>query len=404
MDVARVPAAGDPAVAVVRVPAPVNVAEIACEVLVVGGGTGGVAAALAAARRGRRVCLVEETDWLGGQLTAQGVSALDEHDLIERFGGTASYYELRRAIRTHYERLGLDGAAPAATPGLLGHAARLRAAPSRSTRSTSCSHPFVEAGCLPVFLRAQAGRGATPPTRRIEAVTVHRPRRLRSCVRFRPEFVIDATELGDLLPLAGVDYRIGAETIAETGEPHAQPESASRTASRASPTPSPPSARRRRAARIPRPAKYEHYRDSQPYSLTIEVHGGEIYGEESGWLAYRLFEQHARHQGVAVDLPPADRRASAPPCLAHDLTMFNWPGNDYRDATILDVPAAGRRRQRCRTPSASASASFTGCRPRRRPRATGWVRPSSGSGRTSWARSTASRSIRTSARRAGSVP
>ena len=40
-----------------------------------------------------------------------------------------------------------------------------------------------------------------------------------------------------------------------------------------------------------RPEKYEHYRDTQPYSLTIEVHGGEIYGEESGWLSYRLFEQ-----------------------------------------------------------------------------------------------------------------
>ena len=81
--------------------------EIECEV-VVGGGTGGVAAALAAARRGRRVCLIEETDWLGGQLTAQGVSALDEHELIETFGGTASYYAAARAMRDHYR-----GARPA---------------------------------------------------------------------------------------------------------------------------------------------------------------------------------------------------------------------------------------------------------------------------------------------------
>ena len=36
--------------------------------------------------------------------------------------------------------------------------------------------------------------------------------------------------------------------------------------------------------------EYEHYRDTQPYSLNIEVHGGEIYGEESGWLEYRLFD------------------------------------------------------------------------------------------------------------------
>ena len=73
---------------------------VACDVLVVGGGTGGVAAALAAARRGRRVHLTEETDWIGGQLTAQGVSALDEHEHIEAFGGTASYYRLRNACAT----------------------------------------------------------------------------------------------------------------------------------------------------------------------------------------------------------------------------------------------------------------------------------------------------------------
>ena len=77
--------------------------EIECEVLVVGGGMGGVAAALAAARAGRSVLLTEETDWLGGQMTAQGVSALDEHRFIESFGGTASYAALRQAIRDIYQ-------------------------------------------------------------------------------------------------------------------------------------------------------------------------------------------------------------------------------------------------------------------------------------------------------------
>src|SRR5260370_41957951 len=76
--------------------------EIEGEVLVVGGGMGGVAAALAAARAGRSVLLTEETDWLGGQLTAQGVSALDEHRFIESFGGTTSYMALRQAIRDIY--------------------------------------------------------------------------------------------------------------------------------------------------------------------------------------------------------------------------------------------------------------------------------------------------------------
>ncbi len=47
---------------------PVN--ERQTDILIAGGGLGGVAGALAALRLGRRVILTEETDWLGGQLTA----------------------------------------------------------------------------------------------------------------------------------------------------------------------------------------------------------------------------------------------------------------------------------------------------------------------------------------------
>ncbi|MEO6746297.1 MAG: FAD-dependent oxidoreductase, partial [Caldimonas sp.] len=102
VDVMRVPASGDANVAVVQVGDTSAAEDIECDVLVAGGGMGGVAAALAAARRGCRTCLIEETDWLGGQLSAQGVSALDEHEHIEAFGGTASYYALRNALRDHY--------------------------------------------------------------------------------------------------------------------------------------------------------------------------------------------------------------------------------------------------------------------------------------------------------------
>src|SRR5688572_25092815 len=98
----RVPASGDPSPAVLPVSRPGAERAESCEVLIAGGGTGGVAAALAAARSGRRVVLLEETDWIGGQMSAQGVSALDEHEHIESFGGTRSYYEFRNTIRAHY--------------------------------------------------------------------------------------------------------------------------------------------------------------------------------------------------------------------------------------------------------------------------------------------------------------
>jgi len=60
--------------------------ELKCDVAILGGGTGGVAAAIAALRNGMRVVMTEETDWIGGQLTSQMVPP-DEHPWIEQFGG-----------------------------------------------------------------------------------------------------------------------------------------------------------------------------------------------------------------------------------------------------------------------------------------------------------------------------
>ncbi len=77
--------------------------ERSTDVLIVGGGLGGVAAALGACRLGKNVILTEETDWLGGQLTAQAVPP-DENRWIEQSGCTASYRQLRNGIRDYYRR------------------------------------------------------------------------------------------------------------------------------------------------------------------------------------------------------------------------------------------------------------------------------------------------------------
>ena len=49
-----------------------------CELLVIGGGLAGVAASYEALLAGKTVCMTEITDWVGGQISAQGTSALDE--------------------------------------------------------------------------------------------------------------------------------------------------------------------------------------------------------------------------------------------------------------------------------------------------------------------------------------
>jgi NADPH-dependent 2,4-dienoyl-CoA reductase/sulfur reductase-like enzyme len=54
--------------------------EEICDILVVGGGLSGSAAAYEALLLGRTVCLTDITDWLGGQISSQGTSALDERD------------------------------------------------------------------------------------------------------------------------------------------------------------------------------------------------------------------------------------------------------------------------------------------------------------------------------------
>jgi FAD dependent oxidoreductase len=49
-----------------------------CDVVVVGGSLGGVAAASGAMRQGAKTCLIELTPWLGGQISSGGVPAMDE--------------------------------------------------------------------------------------------------------------------------------------------------------------------------------------------------------------------------------------------------------------------------------------------------------------------------------------
>ncbi|PLZ48556.1 FAD-dependent oxidoreductase, partial [Fischerella thermalis] len=77
-----------------------------CDILVVGGGLSGVATAYEALLAGRTVCLTEITDWLGGQISAQGTSALDERPTQRaKLYYSRGYLELRQRIERKYGKL-----------------------------------------------------------------------------------------------------------------------------------------------------------------------------------------------------------------------------------------------------------------------------------------------------------
>jgi len=196
--------------------------EITADVAVIGGGLGGVAAALAALRAGRTVVMTEEFDWIGGQLTSQAVPP-DEHSWVEQFGVTASYRALRDGIRDYYRRhYPLTDRARSdrmLNPGA-GWVSRLCHEPKVAVAVLeSMLAPYRSTGVLTVLQPYVAVRAYTEGDR-VTSVTVLR-RGGGPSFELTADYVIDATETGELLPLTGTEYVTGFESQVETGERNA---------------------------------------------------------------------------------------------------------------------------------------------------------------------------------------
>lgn len=199
-------------------------AEIEVDVAVIGGGLGGVAAALAALELGMNVLLTEEAMWLGGQLTSQAIPP-DEHPWIDQMGSTGSYRALRTKIRDYYRRN---------YPLLEPYRNEERLNPGMGFVSELCVEPRVAVACIMEMLapyratgRLQLRLGSRPiavdtVSDKLAAVELERSADgTRTTVR--AAYFLDATELGDLLELGNVEHVVGAESQADTGEPHALP-------------------------------------------------------------------------------------------------------------------------------------------------------------------------------------
>ncbi|WP_197525117.1 FAD-dependent oxidoreductase [Botrimarina hoheduenensis] len=182
------------------------------DVVVVGAGTGGISAALQAARLGASVLLVEPTDWIGGQLAAAGVTSMDEgypprHHLRER----GIYGEFWRRSTAFYKAIGKSNDTCAVSedhfavePNVARRIFTQMIDDTRLTPIATGTHATLD-----VLLRAsvtklsRVGQTVTGVEIERQADGVSKTHRVSSKV------VIDATEYGDMIPLAGAAYRVG---------------------------------------------------------------------------------------------------------------------------------------------------------------------------------------------------
>lgn len=192
------------------------------DLVIAGGGLGGVAASIAALRNNLKVILIEETDWIGGQLTSQGVPP-DEHPWIETHGAPLSYRQLRNGIRDYYKRnYPLTDEArnrPQLNPGD-GAVSRLCHEPKVALAvMLEMLAPYISTGKLTILTEHKPIE-AKVSGNTISTLTV-KNLRTGSLKKFSAPYFVDATETGDLLPLTGTEYVTGTESRTQTGELHA---------------------------------------------------------------------------------------------------------------------------------------------------------------------------------------
>ncbi|RYZ58749.1 MAG: FAD-dependent oxidoreductase [Chitinophagaceae bacterium] len=171
------------------------------DVLVIGGSTGGTAAGIQSARLGVKTIIVESTPWLGGMISAAGVSAVDGNHRLP----SGLWAEFRSRLYQRY------GGPEAVETGWVSNTLF----EPRIADSIFKSMAGAEKD-LTVFFN----HGFTTVTKRgnrLEGVTFTNKANGKT-LTIRAKTFIDATELGDVIKAAGIPYDLGMESGAITGE------------------------------------------------------------------------------------------------------------------------------------------------------------------------------------------
>lgn len=321
-----------------------NAEQLQADVIIAGGGMGACAAALAACRNGMKVILTEETEWIGGQVSQQGVP-LDEHSWIETHGAPASYREYRKRIRDYYKRnypLTTDAKKRENLNPGDGSVSLLCHEPLVSIAVlTEMLMPFISTGKLTILTDCKI-KSADVEGDLVKAVEAYHRKTEQSVILNAPYF-IDATECGDLLPLTETEYITGTESKSQTGELHA-PEVANPKNNQAFTLCFAMDYQPGANNIIDRPKDYDFWSTyvpkmdkpwsgrllsltySNPSTLQPKELGFHPEGIKTGdklnlWLYRRIINKGNFIQGT----------------YDGDITIVNWPQNDYLPGNIIDV-------------------------------------------------------------------
>ena len=317
------------------------------DLVIAGGGLGGCAAAFAALRNGMTVVLTEETDWIGGQLTQQGVPP-DEHQWIETHGATQLYREFRTAVRNyykaHYPLTDEAAAKEFLNPGD-GSVSRLCHEPKVALAVLQAMFaPFESAGKLVLLLDHRVISAVISGNR----VSFLKAKGLKSGteVQLSAPYFIDATELGDLLPLTKTAYVTGTESKSQTGELHS-PENGDPENNQSFTVCFAMDYVKGEDWTIQKPEAYDFWKNyvpdltspwpgkmlamhySNPQTLKPKSLGFHPEGLPTGdllnlWLYRRILNKNNFFPGL----------------YPGDITLVNWPQNDYIPGNIVDVSEA----------------------------------------------------------------
>lgn len=170
------------------------------DVLIVGGGTGGTAAGIQSARTGAKTIVAESTEWLGGMISAAGVSATDGNHRLN----SGIWQEFREQLYKVY------GGPKAVETGWVSNTL-FEPHVADSIFKQMAKHPNLQ------VLFNHKFKSLKKNGNKIVSVTFYNDATKQDVI-VHAKIFIDGTELGDVIKAAGVPYDLGMEAGKITGE------------------------------------------------------------------------------------------------------------------------------------------------------------------------------------------